>query len=443
MKNTLIDQVFCSVYDELGNGRYVQFFLELFNVSLMCYYLIKLPMKRNMQKISLFAIIPVFAFAMIFAAPSDAYAQKVCGDKLCSSGDAESERKKMRDAIAKKQGIESPKTAPVMAEIEQKAPGSLLKLSRASVPAQIPLHMGYYNGDLVYFIITDASDQKHAKVISEKQGWKVEVAPPLEKTPKEALSTAYMFVNGVKGEGIHGFQSEVVTSTPAQTELYSALTAHVHVKWADDAMPQLLTSEDEILSAQQSGMVTLEELPVVLNMPQIVWPEGQMPVKEDKTLTDATPYGKAQVLNIDTDEMTVTFVAHRGWGPDGRTIYYIVTDATPVGPSKMMGVVNAPTLASTLVSPSAVDLFQFKNGISGSGPLGFQAGIAAGAPGDENYSPLWRIFMIKWSDPDNAVVLENMSDINYYTEKGMINVGIARPMDSDHIVNCPFIDPFQ
>jgi len=141
--------------------------------------------------------------------------------------------------------------------------------------------------------------------------------------------------------------------------------------------------------------------------------------------------------------MFVTFVAHRGWGPDGRTIYYIVTDATPSGPAKMMGVINAPTLASTLASSSAIDLFQFKNGIAGSGPLGFQPGIAAGAPGDENYSPLWRIFMIKWIDPENAVVLETMADISYYQQQGLLEIGMARPMNSDHIVNCPFIDPFQ
>ncbi|MDC4229457.1 MAG: hypothetical protein M8315_05460, partial [Nitrosopumilus sp.] len=49
---------------------------------------------------------------------------------------------------------------------------------------------------------------------------------------------------------------------------------------------------------------------------------------------------------------------------------------TPSGPAKMMGVINAPTLASTLASSSAIDLFQFKNGIAGSGPLGFQPGIA-------------------------------------------------------------------
>ena len=399
-------------------------------------------MTKNVQKISLLAIIPIIAVAMTFVPITDVNAQKICGDRLCISGDVEDERKKMRDSFSVSP-TEPTKIIDVAESEKQIEPGSILKLSRASVPADIPLHLGYYNGDSVYFIITDASDQKHATVISEKQGWNVEVSPPLENTPKESLSTAYMFVNGVDGEGIHGYQSEIVTSTPAQTETYSALTSHVHVMWTDESNARILDSEQAVIDAEMNGEVTLAPLPVVLNMPQIVWPDGQMTIKEDKTLADATPYGKAQVLDIDLDEMTVTFVAHRGWGPDGRTIYYIVTDATPSGPAKMMGVVNAPTLAATLASPSAIDLFQFKNGISGSGPLGFQAGIAAGAPGDENYSPLWRIFMIKWVDPENAVVLENMNDISYYQQQGLIEIGMARPMNSDHIVNCPFIDPFQ
>jgi len=75
--------------------------------------------------------------------------------------------------------------------------------------------------------------------------------------------------------------------------------------------------------------------------------------------------------------------------------------------------------------------------------MGFQAGIAAGAQGDENYSPMWRINMIGWKDASNAAVLENISDITAYQKAGMIDVNLARPMNSDHIVNCPFIDPFQ
>jgi hypothetical protein len=42
-------------------------------------------------------------------------------------------------------------------------------------------------------------------------------------------------------------------------------------------------------------------------------------------------------------------------------------------------------------TPAAMDLFQFMNGINGTGPMGFQAGIGAATPGDANYSPMWRI----------------------------------------------------
>ena len=141
--------------------------------------------------------------------------------------------------------------------------------------------------------------------------------------------------------------------------------------------------------------------------------------------------------------MTVTFVAHRGWGPDGKSIYYIVTDATPSGPADMMGVTSTPTSAKLIANSAAVDLFQFTNGIKGSGPMGFQPGIAAGAPGDANYSPIWRIFVIDWKDTTDAALLQTTNDINFYKSEGKINVSLARPMDSDHIVNCPFIDPFQ
>lgn len=404
-------------------------------------------MNQKLKYLALLAILPVFTVSLI----SD-YAEaktitpkselkknlvrdKICGDRLCDGPTSKPAKKMIEDKMMEKEKM--------MGTTEMQELGSVLKLSRASVPATIPLYKGLYDGKAVYYIVTDSSEQKHADIITKAQGWKVELAPPLAKTPKAILDPVYVFTNGIKGEGIHGFQAEVFASTPAQPDKYSAIRSHVHVTWKDGQTPTVLDSVEKILEAQQAGKVELADLPVVLNMPQIVWPEGQMPVKKDKTLTDETPYGEAQILNIDTKKMEVTFVAHRGWGPDGRTIYYIVTDATPEMPAMMMGTVNAPTLAPTLVSPAAVDLFQFMNGIKGSGPMGFQAGIAASAPGDENYSPLWRISMIGWKDPSKATVLENIGDINALKSAGKINVELARPMDSDHVVNCPFIDPFQ
>ena len=326
-------------------------------------------------------------------------------------------------------------------EIQKEVPS--LKLSRANVPAKIPMHMGIFEGKPVYFIITDTNDKTFADIITKKQNWKVELAPPLKKTPKSVLEEVYVFKNGIAGDGIHGFQGEVLTSTPTQVDEYSALRSVIDISWKTGQKVEVLESVESIKEAEKAGRIELKQTDVVINMPQIVWPEGKMIIKEDKTLTDETPYDGGQVLDINTENMTVTFIAHRGWGPNGNTIYYIVTDATPKGPAEMMGVTNAPTSANLIANSTAVDLFQFMDGIKGSGPLGFQPGIAAATPGDENYSPMWRVFIISWNEPENASVLETKSDIDEFKSEGQITVNLARPMNSDHIINCPFIDPFQ
>ena len=419
-------------------------------------------MNKSLRYLAILAIVPLFTAGLGTDYFTDADAIKgkgvgtskygsdtgICGLDLCSNFPGG------RAAWEADQGSTITPVAPVKEEhmeetheeeseeLTEADLGSVLRLSRANVPATIPMHQGFYDGEDVYYIITDSSDPTHADIITEKQGWQVELAPLLKNTPEEALSKVYLFTNGIEGDGIHGYQNQVFTSTPAQADVYSALTSHIHVMWNDGATSRVLTSETAVMDAAENNEITLTEINVVLNMPQIIWPEGQMMVK-DVTLTDTTPYGGGQVLDIDTEEMNVTFIAHRGWGPDGRTIYYIVTDATPSGPAGMMGVVSAPTSASLIANSAAVDLYQFKNGLTGTGPLGFQPGIAAGAPGDANYSPMWRIFMIGWDNPENAQVLETIDDMNAYKKAGLIDIGIARPMDSDHIVNCPFIDPFQ
>jgi hypothetical protein len=137
--------------------------------------------------------------------------------------------------------------------------------------------------------------------------------------------------------------------------------------------------------------------------------------------------------------MIVTMVAHRGWGPDGKTIYYIVTDATPDMPANMMGVSYVPASEQLVGTPVAVDLFQFMNGINGSGPMGFQAGIGGANPTDDNYSPMWFIQFIEWNDPLQARTLETQSDIGAMQQAGLITITPA--MDGMHVVNCPFFDP--
>jgi len=316
---------------------------------------------------------------------------------------------------------------------------SSLKLSSASVTAKIPLHSGFFNSSPVYYIITDTNDKKSSTMISQKQKWKVEVAPTLSNLPKGSLGKAYLFDNGIIGNGTSGFQSDVFSNTPSQN-LYTPLRSITHVTWNTSNVTEILDSEKKILDANMTGKVKLTDVGIVMNMPQIMWPGGEMSVRTDKDLGQK-PFEGGQILDINTNNMVVTFVAHRSWGPDGRTIYYIVTDATTEGPAKMMGITNTPSLTS--LSPAFVDLFQFTNGLAGSGPFGFQPGISSASPGYDTYGPLCKISLVSWNDPTQAKLLENMEDVNTKKSTGDITIQPAKVLDTDYILNCPFIDPFQ
>ena len=316
--------------------------------------------------------------------------------------------------------------------------GSVLKLSQANVALDIPLMKGYENGNEVYFIATDASDNQTATQIANETGFKVNFAPIIAKTPEAARGQAYIFTNGIPGQGPFGFQLPVLNAKPGD-QGYSPLLQLNMVEWNQDVAAKEIKSVQEIMSSQQNGSLTVTKTDTIVNHPAIKWEGGSLKIKQDKNITDDTPYMEGQVLTIDTSKMTVTFVAHRGWGPDGKTIYYIVTDATPEMPANMMGVpfVQADELIAT--TPIAVDLLQFGKGIRGSGPMGFQSGIGAANPDDTNYSPMWRISFIEWKDPSKARILENMHDVAAMQAAGLITVLPA--MGGKHVVNCPFFEP--
>jgi len=317
-------------------------------------------------------------------------------------------------------------------------PGSLLKLSRANVPMDIPLKQGYVNGNPVFYINTDISDQKLAGLLTNTTGFKVNYAPLIAQAPSDAVAQFYVFKNGMKGNGTLGFQPTVGNAQPGDVN-YSPLWKINIVEWKDGVTPTQLKSEKEVLDAKAKGDLTVTPTNMVANCPFIQWHGGAMMIRTDKNITDDSTYGPAQVLKIDISKMIVTMIAHRGFGPDGRTIYYIVADSTPVDPAMMMGVTFAPNDAKLISSPAVADLFQFMNGIKGSGPMGFQAGIGGSGPGDPNYTPIWKISFNTWKDPSKARILETLSDITAMQQAGMITVIPAH--GGMHSVNCPFFDP--
>ena len=232
---------------------------------------------------------------------------------------------------------------------------------------------------------------------------------------------------------IYGFQGEVFGTSPGQNE-YTPLSNVIIATWKAGQNPLVLQSTDEILKAEKDSRLKLTKTNVTLNVPQIVWPGGEIQsMNNTKSLDDI------QVLKINKESKSVTFVAHRAWGYDGRSTYFIITDATPKGPADLMRVPTSYKLANIASSDFVSEMYQFKNGIKGSGTLGFQPNVINSALG-EGYFPLCKVSIVEWREPKSAIPLETISDIQTKKSDGDILVTLARPLSEDHIVNCPIIE---
>ena len=308
-----------------------------------------------------------------------------------------------------------------------------IELLDQNVPVIIPMRDGFYGKGALSYIITDVSNKTISDKLTQKQNWNVKFAPKLRWVPASSQDTVYAFTNGIKGDGIYGFQGEVFGVTPAQKE-YTPLASLVTVSWKAGQKPQELQSAEDILKAEKDSRLKLTRTNVTVNVPQIVWPGGQMQATNSTNTLD-----NVQVLEINKDSKKVTFVAHRAWGPDGRTTYYIIPDATPKGPADIMKVPTSAKLAKIATSSVISEMYQFKDGIKGAGPLGFQPSVLSSAL-DERYLPICRVSIIEWKDPKSAIPLQTISDIETKKADGSIFVTLARPLSEDHIVNCPIIE---
>ncbi len=313
-----------------------------------------------------------------------------------------------------------------------------VKLTKSTIPIQIPMHEGIVNGKIVYYIITDSSNNLVASTISDKQNWKVQLSPVLVHVPSTSFGNIFIFTNGITGSGTRGYQDDVLSFTPSDKQ-YSPLSKVVEASWNMGRGPFILNSTQAILDANMTGKIRLIVTDTIMNTPQVVWDNGALNVRTNKVLSDQTSYLDGQVLDVNMDNMTVTFVGHRGWGPDGKTIYYIITGGTPEGPAQTMKIQNMPSLS--ILESSSRDLYHFANGLKGAGPFGYQEGISNAQPGDSTYSPICKVSIINWKDPQNAKILENKNDVDYEILSGSITVQKASVLDKNYILDCPIVNP--
>ena len=140
--------------------------------------------------------------------------------------------------------------------------------------AELPAGKAWADGKEIFFVHTEASDAGVAQLLSDMMASPVIHVPSLADVPLESLADVYVFDNGLEGMGPFGFQADVFASPPG-TDGYSPLRRVNVVTWADPANARLLTSEAEIMSAKDTGEVSIAQPGIVVNMPFVVWDGGQ------------------------------------------------------------------------------------------------------------------------------------------------------------------------
>lgn len=184
-----------------------------------------------------------------------------------------------------------------------------------NVPITIPLVDGYYDGKRVYFIHTEVSDPQMAGMMTSMVNFPTLHVPAL-KDISEKTGKVYVFTNGVPGMGPYGggpfmFQIDIFDSVPGK-DGYSQFRVPHLVTWNTDANPKVLTSEKELLEAQQKGELVIEPTDKIVNAPIVVWFENGDSVTEKRiekifaSMDDVT----AEVVKADTDLYTVTMNLH-------------------------------------------------------------------------------------------------------------------------------------
>ncbi len=281
------------------------------------------------------------------------------------------------------------------------------------------MHKAWFNGEDVYYIRTDASDADYAT--TEKL-----VHVPLlnaAMSAEGATAPMYTFTNAADD------QYPVVSTTPSQENYTSAW--HVHsVTFNGD--PEVLTSQEAILEAEEAGAVTIEALSLVVNHPLVKWDGGEL--AEDTVKEEYLGTGPL-ISPVNTDSMRVTFKLHECY-PGSR---YIITDTSAVPMAPMMSIApSGPTQA--LVEVGATDeIWVFGNGIPGSGVMGFQPAIFDNAAGSPIWSPFWDHFTAVWEDESEATLVTSSQELRALVEEGKLTIFNGTP-DTDpmgFVVNCP------
>lgn len=124
---------------------------------------------------------------------------------------------------------------------------------------------------------------------------------------------------------------------------------------------------------------------------------------------------------------------------EGREILFQHTEVSDPEVAKILtGMTKSPVLVVPTLAqvPPALraNVYVFKNGIRGEGPLKYQPDVFDSPPGSEGYRPLRAINFVSWKDEKAARLLRSASDVQAAERGG--EIAIERP---GIVVNMPLV----
>lgn len=283
---------------------------------------------------------------------------------------------------------------------------------------EFALQRGHVDGEDVYFIRTDTSDEEFA----DETG--MLVVPKLAALAgTDLVGRAVVVSGGASDQGV------VFSSEPGRDDYTPAWQVQRALFTGD---PAPLASIADVDAAAGDGTIELTDTEIVANLPFVAWSSGSLPVDEERTAY----LGPGQLLEPpDTGAMTVRFKLHECY-PNVR---YIVTDVELAPMAEGMAVAHSPAFDGASDAGATGRTNVFSNGVQGPGPMGFQPSVFDTQAGDPEWSPYWDHMTYAWADGVDPQVLTTEEDVHAARDAGDLEEFPGTP-DTDgrtFVVNCP------
>lgn len=124
---------------------------------------------------------------------------------------------------------------------------------------------------------------------------------------------------------------------------------------------------------------------------------------------------------------------------EGEEVFFVHPEASDKETANLLtDMMSSPVLVvpelEQVADEALSKVYVFANGVKGDGPLGFQPDVFDSAPGDEDYSPLRRLYLVTWKDESAAREIRTLQGVIEARESGEIEIE-----RQDTVINEPFL----